>query len=347
MKTLFIIILVVSLPAASHAGINTEAIEAYFRITDSLKAKKVVSQRDWDRFFGLRGNAVFVHSAGKDSAELKERFIRNVQLVYSEAVSSDLKPARDLMLADIYFLRQHELGIRNFVRNIGHTDIVGKMYAEAYKYLPEKMRGKVEGLQVFYAAPVMPNAYARANSIYINTALEYRFITIRPGIVGSHELHHLLLRDRQFRDRTVTDGIILVAALKRTAREGIADLIDKKYLEALPDTTYSSLQQRQLALSSALISDFNKEVEKWAFLALPGRQVGSRMFKLRWGHTPGYYMARVIEKNGLLTQLIQSIDNPFQFVYIYNEAARLDPAQAPRFSDAAIRLLKDIEHRFY
>ena len=44
------------------------------------------------------------------------------------------------------------------------------------------------------------------------------------------------------------------------------------------------------------------------------------------GHMPGLYMVNIIQRNDLKKRLIGHNDNPFQFFYLYNEAAEKDPA---------------------
>ncbi|WP_316804457.1 DUF5700 domain-containing putative Zn-dependent protease [Pedobacter nototheniae] len=42
------------------------------------------------------------------------------------------------------------------------------------------------------------------------------------------------------------------------------------------------------------------------------------------GHNPGYYMADIIVRNGYRKALIENVQNPFYFIYMYNKAAKKD-----------------------
>ena len=57
-------------------------------------------------------------------------------------------------------------------------------------------------------------------------------------------------------------------------------------------------------------------------------------------------MSGIIKSNGYTKQLIATSDNPFAFVYLYQKAAGKDKTHPPRFSEASIRYLKELERKY-
>lgn len=65
------------------------------------------------------------------------------------------------------------------------------------------------------------------------------------------------------------------------------------------------------------------------------------------GHIPGYYMAEVIDRNGLKEELIDGCENPFNIFYLYDRAAEKDAAAPVRFSDETMEYLRMLEQKAF
>ena len=61
------------------------------------------------------------------------------------------------------------------------------------------------------------------------------------------------------------------------------------------------------------------------------------------GQMPGRVMAKAIQQYGKLNALIPVIENPFNFFYSYNDAAKASGGTLPVFSVASIDYLKQLE----
>ncbi|HXI00995.1 MAG TPA: DUF5700 domain-containing putative Zn-dependent protease [Sphingobacteriaceae bacterium] len=342
MKNLFFIIAIVLTSFHSYGQVNTDAIESYFKITDSLKAGKKISEDAWNSFFKIEGNAFFLKKTARNSSELMQTFKGKVNQVYNSSDASQLNPGLDLVLRDIIYVKTHETSIKNFVKSFAKGYLIDSMYQESYKYLPKRLQTRVKNLNLVLSAPLAPNASAENETIYTNVAIEHRFYKIKPGAVSTHELHHLLLKRQKFKNPILKHEFHIVFVLSLISREGIADLIDKKYLAQFDDTTYNGLLNKSLVQSDKLVLNISLEIEKLR------SNVNQRPnFKLSSGHTPGYFMARIIERNGYLNELIEGIDNPFNFIYIYNKAAKKDKGKPTIFADGTIEFLKEIDKRLF
>ena len=57
-------------------------------------------------------------------------------------------------------------------------------------------------------------------------------------------------------------------------------------------------------------------------------------------------MSSAIVRNGYGKQLILQSDDPFAFVYLYQKSAKKDKTPLPRFSEAAMRYLKELDRKY-
>jgi predicted transcriptional regulator len=58
-------------------------------------------------------------------------------------------------------------------------------------------------------------------------------------------------------------------------------------------------------------------------------------------------MTDIIVRNGYRKELIQNIQDPFYFIYLYNKAAKKDRQHPPVFSSAAISYCKELEKQYW
>lgn len=344
---LFILFLLV-LGSKASAQVNTEAIDAYWGIAEQLKQDKDPSSQAWEAFFALPGNKLALQHR-KDLKEARNAIRNAMQLVYMPGKRAQLQATPvDYFLDNILYTRDQEPAIKEHVAFVKEGSMLDSMYKLAYQYLPSHWHRKVKNLKVYYIGPLSPDSRAMEDAFFINAAMEARFFPKRTAYVGAHELHHLLLPQERSYQLTTSEharyvGVAMLA--KSLHREGIADLIDKKYFLLQPgDTLYRPLMEKSLQESDSMIIKLNTELERLA--TDPNKPAQLRAFMSRGGHAPGHYMALVIERNGYLPELLKNIDRPFTFLYIYNKAAQKDEAKPPAFSSTAITFLKRVETLF-
>jgi hypothetical protein len=61
---------------------------------------------------------------------------------------------------------------------------------------------------------------------------------------------------------------------------------------------------------------------------------------------PGFYMARIIVKNGLKQEMIDRSNDPFSFFLLYNKAAKKDPSHPPLFWNHSITRLRQLQKMY-
>lgn len=204
------------------------------------------------------------------------------------------------------------------------------------------MRKIVPGLTIYYIGPIVLDSRAFPAGMVINTGLEFRFSSRQPGIIAAHELHHLLIKHSR---KTVHRKYqSLINTIESVQKEGIADLIDKKFVLFQNDTFYAPLFEKDLLASDSIIHNFNLQLEK---MSISWTDFNFRKLISRGGHTPGHYMALVIEKNGFISELLENLHRPVAFFLIYNQAAAKDPSKPTLFSEESVSFLKDIEKQCF
>lgn len=346
---LLIIALLSTVSKEASAQVNTEAIDAYWTIVDQLKVDREPSPREWEAFFNLPGNRLALKSY-KNVKERRDSIRMALQLVYMPGRRGQLQATHvDPFLENILYTRDHEETVKAHVAFLKEGPaVVDSMYQLAYRFLPSHRQKKLKNLKAYYIGPLTHDSRAEEGAFFVNTAAEARYYPKRTVYVGAHELHHLLLRQQQGY-KIATDAharyVAVVFMAKSLHREGIADLIDKKHLLAQEeDTLYRPLIEKRLQQSDSMIRKLNAELERLA--RTPEEKAEASTLITYAGHAPGQYMGLVIERNGYLPELLQTIHRPFNFLYIYNKAAQKDSGQPPTFSPAALTFLRSVENLF-
>lgn len=346
-KKIFLLVLVSFSSYTSVGQINTEAIEAYFHIADSLETGKVISEDTWNLFFNMAGNSAFLQKYSRAAPELKRKFRITMEQIYGPSKTDRESNDKDLFRHDIVYLYKNEVDVKNFIKSLQSTHFIDSIYKQAYTFLPKRLQQPVKNLQIYFSAPIVPEAFAKGYTIYLNTAIEHMVSHVKLGSVASHELHHLLLEKLKPKNIPSGNEIPIIIVLNHISREGIADLIDKKYLALLPDTLYSHLLKRGLSKSDSIIIDLNHEIERLGQSTEIKPIFNPKLLRGFTGHIPGYYMAQIIERNGYLDELLTNIENPISFICLYNLAAKRDKTKPASFSDNTIRFLKKIDSKIF
>lgn len=132
------------------------------------------------------------------------------------------------------------------------------------------------------------------------------------------------------------------------AQEGIADLIDKDILlqpgSPLRDIVLASITD-ELSKSIDMIKKLDtalKNAKQTGSLSINFDAINDVFIK-NAGHMPGRVMGKAIQQYGKLSGLLPNIQNPFNFFYAYNEAAKLSGGALPLFSNESIDYLKQVE----
>lgn len=348
LNKIFILVPLFLVGLNSKGQFNTKSIDYYYQLTDTLKTGAKVSNSTWESFFNLEANNVFLSKYKPLSAsKLKMKFRQAVEDAYAVDDARDPGDQENIQSRHIHYLKQNETAVKEFLSTINTSPCLDSAYRLAYEYLPQNMRVPVKGLTIYFSAPIIPDALAKGSSIYLNTCLDHMLGTAKSGVMLAHELHHLLLKRRPSKVVPGSNELPILFLSYQISREGIADLIDKKYLSSLTDSSYNNIQQRSLSNSDSIVINFDREISRLLHSKDSRPKIDTKALKGYTGHTPGYYMAKIIERNGYLEDLLADIGNPFHFMIVYNKAAKADNSSPPQFSPESILFLKAISNKVY
>lgn len=333
--------------------VDLTSLDAFWKITDRLKQGDTLSRGEWKSFLALEGNKVYIENQGF-SEQFLENYRKTLQSVYSPKNTIRLRQMMDDKLNNwlaykINQYKDHEHVLKAYAAQLHNPAYLDSIYRQCWQWLPKRLQVKAPEAKIFIIG-IDNDALVDRNGIVFTLWNAYNQDKLKYGIMGGHELHHMLRRQRSLKASIPAEEGILYA-LQAVLNEGSADMIDKKYSfdpseeivyeyhfeEFLLDKPDSIV--RQLDMAMQLMS----QTKGTTFRTI--KQYRSLM-NYSSGHNPGYFMADIIVRNGYRKQLIANIQNPFYFVYLYNKAAKRDKRHPPLFSKTAIEFCKELERRY-
>ncbi|CAM3708268.1 DUF5700 domain-containing protein [Mucilaginibacter galii] len=327
--------------------VNIEAAVKYWELTDSLKQNKPITDKQWDTFINLEGNKTYVHSVF-DSASLVG-YRRALEMVYMPKNNAWLQ--KNLKANYWYAIlikryKDKEDSLKTYLKETLQSPAYKEvMYKYVYEYLPKKDRHPVKDLKFYYNAIGM-DAVSYPNGIFMSLMACDNNVKIKNGILEAHELHHQLRSQMELKPlKEEHKG--LMYAIRSIQNEGIADMIDKTPMLA----SFDSVSIREWLIDPAPASIRSVD----SAFSVTAKSNGTifqndkpyrKLLRSSAGHMPGFYMARIMVRHGYEKQMIKTAANPFQFIYLYNEAAKKDAGHPPVFSEVVIQYLKALEKMY-
>ncbi|MFD2247514.1 DUF5700 domain-containing putative Zn-dependent protease [Pontibacter ruber] len=334
---------------AEAQQINIEAATRYWEITDALRQNQLLTDEVWNSFLELQGNKVYVKSVFNEP-DLKA-YRKAVEVVYMPQHDSLLQAK--LKAGSWYYVlvndyKTNEAKHRKFVQDTKENpQYLDLMYKLAYEYLPQRARTRVEDLKLYYCA-LGNDATSRSEGIFfsINSAITWG--NVKEGALEAHEIHHQIRPGKDF--GTISEADMgLMWALSAIQNEGIADQIDKRVMLQKGGNDAALLEEWLLKPAPAIIQKLDTillTLAKDAGKASHPVKHYSQMFRGSGGHIPGFYMASVIERNGYRNKMVETADDLFAFVRLYQKAAAKDKSNAPVFAKASMAYLKKLEQKY-
>ncbi|MET4074078.1 DUF5700 domain-containing putative Zn-dependent protease [Hymenobacter sp. UYCo722] len=339
-------LLLVTAFAGRAQSINVDAVTRYWEITDGLRQNKPLTDQVWLDFLEIPGNKLYVRGI-YSAADLV--FYRKVmEVVYMPRYDSLRRAKLDAQVW--YYLvvndyKEREPAYRRYVASLTQNAVaVDLMYQNAYAQLPPANRTRVRDLKLYYEA-LGNDATSQDEGIIYSLRGLLDASEVKPGILEGHEMYHQLQPHRDF-GPIAPDDQALLYFMTSMRNEGIADQIDKAPTMALPDDP-RGIRDWLMTPAPHFIHCLDSAIQV--------RARGGAAASLRWyrqlsngsnGHLPGFFMSSAIVRNGYGRQMIAQSDNPFAFVLLYQKAAKKDKTQLPRFSETAIRYLKELERKY-
>ncbi|GAB3747012.1 DUF5700 domain-containing putative Zn-dependent protease [Spirosoma pomorum] len=353
MKLLLVLLgTLLTLPSLAQSLIDSTCTR-YFQITDKLRQGDTLDRATWNTFMQDKAIQIYLKDQGVDPA-YNERYRRTMQIVYmpqNEAIlQSRLKDSTQYWLTYIlYQYKKNEPGMRAYLRQLSDNPAVyfAACYRYTYPVLPPSAQREVPQ-QLFSIIPIHYDAHAENNWIICALLCAYLNDKNHYGVLGGHELHHIL-RPRLDYNKISTNDEQVVALLEITLNEGSADLIDKKYMTQkdtvlLPFQRYFETFYEE---GKAILPQIDSLLQ---LTASRGSTFTVRQFLkgtvFTGGHVPGTYMAHYIEKNGLKAELVKRINDPFYFFLLYQKAAERDASKPFLFSARSIAYISQLRKKY-
>lgn len=331
--------------------INSEAVTAYWQLTDALRHDEPLTDTAWQTFLALPDNKAYVSST-YDEASLRA-YRRALEIIYMPRYDS-LRQVKLKGGGWFYQLindyKEHEADYKALMAEITRNPAyLNRMYTYAYEYLPARNHTKVNNLRLAYVA-IGNDAISEARGIVFSLRDTRDLNLVRPGILEAHEIHHRLRTSKDFTEEE-RDKEPLLWALLSAQNEGLADLTDKRViLEQSPDTADSNYIRRWLlAPAPAVIHKIDSTMQ---VLAVGGPVTPLKFYRLLTngsnGHLPGFYMAYTILHNGYLKPMLDHADDPIAFALLYQKAAKKDKdhQHPPVFAPASMRYLQQLARKY-
>ena len=326
--------------------IDLSVTERYFQLTDSLRENIPLSDESWNSFIEMDGMRQYISN---QHLELEmEGYKQSMEYAYMPKYDSLLQEC--LKQPEVYnktYLvfqyREMEAELKSYIRQIrNRPDIyMDSLYENAYYMLPYKRQLTSINTKIYFV-PLFGDVVADNYDILLSLYAVYYLDQIRYGATGGHLLHHLLRRNRRLASPKDQN---LYAVLTSVLEEGMADLIDKPIPDSASCPAYLKYGAHILKLSENAIGILDSAIQLHIDGKLPLDSTNHCSMVDMGGHIPGYQMALVIEKNGLIEECIKKADDPLNFILLYNKAALLDPAKPVMFSDKSITYLKKLQKK--
>lgn len=354
-----LIFLISTLPFCSIAQtIHTEPLDAYWKLIEPLKEGDSLSTEKWNSFLAIEANQTYIENQGFD-ANYIERLRKTLEFVYMPKYDSLLNvrvaaierdPSSYWLTYKVYMYKKYEKELKEYEKQLLNPSYLDSMYSHTFKWLPNTLQKKDSSVN-FYLLGIENDAIAGGGVIIATLWNLYNQDKVNLGSTAGHEMHHVLRKPVDFKNIPEEEkGLMYV--LNSILNEGSADMIDKPENIELERELPSELRYKDFLLFQAdsIVKVIDADIIRLATSK-------GKVFKtereyrnlIRWtsGHCPGYYMADIIVRNGHKNELIKNIQNPFQFVYLYNKSAKKDSQKPSRFSKSSIEYIKSLETKYW
>lgn len=334
--------------------INSEPLDAYWKIVERLKSGNQLADEEWQDFLDIEANSIYIQNQGFSKTYLKN-LRRAMEVVYMPANDSLLQerlkdPLANWITYKVNNYKVYEEQLKEYQREVQQPGYFDTMYKNAWEWLPKRLRREAPATTI-YLLGIENDAIAGGDIMILTLWSAYNYEKLKMGLLTGHEMHHILAPKIDFGPIEEQDkGIIY--ALQNILNEGSADMICKKIYINNKDKLPFDLNFEELLLSKSdsivMQLDFNlTELAKSDGKVFKTEKEYRNLLNWSSGHNPGYYMADIIVRNGYKKQLIKNVQNPFEFIYLYNMAARKDKKSPPTFTESSIKHVKELEKKYW
>lgn len=360
MRQIFILFLLTITNYLSAQNLNTESASKFWEVVDIVKKDNSISDSLWKEFRNEKADSLWFGMAVKMDKNYEPFYRNSIEIVFKPSnkalLDSILKLPKDgpRNLQNIFTVGVYknyslnEAGIRAFYKRVAEQGYSDTIYNISLKMLPKNFKKPTEKLKTLniYIHGIENGANATRHGIIFSMAGLYNFEKNNFGILGAHELHHIL-RVSKLEDTILKSHQFAVDIMESCLNEGSADILNNLPVIETPD--FVDLKNRTLKNSEDKI----RTIDKWfsdryldSTKIITEQQIGT-LFDNMGGHNPGFFMARTIVENGLKEELRETVDNPFHFFLLYQKAAKKSKNKSPELSFKTIKFIEQLEKLYY
>lgn len=352
-----VLILFLSLTVSQSAfsqRFNTDAVNGLWHLVDQMKADRPLTDSMWDAYYHLYGNQNYIIN-NRDTAQATEHR-KYLEIIFRPSKASELKKLMnekqtDDILANLLYIKSNEFALRTYTTRITSPAYLAACIALAKSNLPAHKYNKIPKDLTIYINALTFDVAVQSPNMYFGLSIVYEYDRFKKGAIAAHELDHQLRVNKEIENKVSYADSTSFSIIDQVNNEGTADLIDKTVTVANSNTLYDAestlhwilndARQTIKSLDSAFLVNSQQAPDRLSYRNF------RELTHYSSGHIPGFYMAQIIVRNGGKAELIRTCDNPFQFFYQYNAAAKMDKTHPPLFSTKAINYLKALEKRVY
>ncbi len=339
-------LLITNIFFSQSSNFDFSGIYQFWDIIKILESDRNPSNSDWEKLFNTPGYKILTRSEFP-----KQFFIDNFNLVFKPSNKNNLQKA--LKSGKNFNYLKHYIKVRD------NKNIIDEQLKklENHNYSKDAVKRTLEFLPQNYVDNYPPVSFVifasngrGSSTIIVDLAasIEWDFMSFL-----AHEFHHWY-RNRQLQyniNKVSRNDEALVTALSKIEAEGIADMVDKRDWFTKPSNSISHYARKFLydvSQTAYVIRKIDNLLKELYSNPNDSRNIGIRMLQSlpEQGHTTGYYMASLILENIGKKELVNCVGNPFKFIILYNEAAKLSSDRYPTFSNESIEMIKNIKQKY-
>lgn len=332
---------------------DTESAEKVIKIAELLLSDSVVSDQSWENLFNSNGFENYLIYSNSTAQKRSIRYA--LETVFDPSHKSRLDSLLNIphkmdqdffklsLIRNFNDLKHNFEKAKKFLQMTDFNDLMASGDSLARAYLPKRVQNSIPELYDAYMIVSDPDAKVMENAIVfdLNMALN----SGEEGLIKiiAHEFHH---NYRKLTAKSFKHPLMI--QLNKIHQEGLADLIDKEkppiqelnlypqdFIDAY-NSDYTNTPQKLKKLDSLTSEFLNQSIDSLTFYSHLENYFGFG------GHPNGFYIAlKIVEKRNIQV-LIDSYDDPIEFIRIYNEVARKSDNDHV-FSSEFIEYLEKIE----
>ncbi len=298
-------------------------------IGEEIRSGKVIDEETWERLFDTEGYRKYLATSRRDvlCAMIKEatEFAfsadRKAEIDSVLLLTPDSNDYQTLMLQNLCKLARRREEARRFMEETDFPGLLSKADRLVKRYLPKRAASGEVTLNDLYLICTIPDASVRSHSVLLDLNLAMDMTEDEIVQLLAHEFFH------NYRESALPDepGDSFWKIFNSFENEGVADLIDKgehpESVYARYGASFEELYLQEYQNSSRKLQELDSLLLVYQANPVEGEYGPVADLLVFNGHPTGYYMTRLICKEGLRNQLIEAFDSPATFAELYNEAA--------------------------